>query len=302
MTDLLSKAVVTGASGFIGQALVCSLKERQVSVVPMIKPDDERVFHDSIEADIMQKGVLDPYLDATTTLFHLAARTSVAGSVESPRPDFDTNVCGFFEVLESARKSGCRLVFPSTASVYDPENPLPLKEKSFMRPSSPYGAGKIACEAYAAAYHRCYGLDVRMARLFSAYGEGMKQFVIHDLFQKLKSNPKTITLMGDGEQIRDYLHIDDVVRGLILIATEGSAGEDYNLASGIPTRIHDLAKMIATLSNHPHAVIQTTGVFQPGEVKKWYADISKIEALGFKLQVPLKEGVERTIAWLTQHA
>jgi nucleoside-diphosphate-sugar epimerase len=178
-------------------------------------------------------------------------------------------------------------------------NQLPLCETAYVRPTSPYAAGKVAGEAYCAAYHRSYNIDVRVARLFSVYGIGMTKFVIHDLIRKIQRNPRRIEIRGDGEQIRDYLYIDDAVRGLVHIAEHGEAGQDYNLASGVPVRLLDLALQIAALMGYPEIEIVPTGELSPGDVPKWYADISKIRRIGFTPQVSFDEGLLRTIRYLS---
>jgi len=294
----IARAVVTGASGFIGRALVRHLHETGTEVTAV----DRKPFSDpaasTIEADVAEPGVLTGLLDSGTVVFHLAASADVALSVDNPRRDFENTFRGLFEVLEATRAAGSRLIFPSTASIFDPSNQLPLPERAFPRPSSPYAAGKLAGEAYCHAYHRCYGLDVRIARLFSVYGVGMFRFAIHDIVRKIQRNPREITILGDGSQVRDYLYIDDAVQGLVMIATCGRAGEEYNLASGIPVRLIHLTRRIAMLMGHPDIVIRTSGQSFPGDTPRWYADISKIEQLGFHPSVDLDAGLERTIAWL----
>lgn len=291
-------AVVTGASGFIGQALVrhLSASGRQVVAVDRRPFPDPRVAF--VPADIAEPGALDGLLDAHTVVFHLAASADVAKSVANPRADFDNTFRGVFEVLEASRRAGSRLIFPSTASIFDASNVLPLPERAFPRPSSPYAAGKLGGEAYCHAYHRCYGLDVRIARLFSVYGTGMYRFAIHDIVRKIQRNSAEVTILGDGTQVRDYLFIDDAVRGLVMIADHGAAGEEYNLASGIPVTLLELTRRIATVMGHPDIRIVTTGQSFPGDTARWYADVTKIRALGFAPEVELDAGLRRTVEWL----
>jgi UDP-glucose 4-epimerase len=291
--------VVTGASGFIGQALVVHLNAAAWDVVAI----DRRPFPDpaqpALTIDVAAPGALRGVLDDRTTVFHLAASADVAASVANPRHDFDNTFRGVFEVLEAARLAGSRVVFPSTASIFDAGNPLPLSERAFPRPSSPYAAGKLGGEAYCHAYHRCYGLDIRIARLFSVYGTGMRRFAIHDIIRNIQENSAELTILGDGTQVRDYLFIDDAVRGLEMLATRGAAGDEYNLASGEPVRLLDLARTIAGLMGHPDIRILTSGRSFPGDTPRWYADISKVRRLGFEPSVDLQTGLRRTIAWLT---
>jgi UDP-glucose 4-epimerase len=292
------RAVITGASGFIGRALVRHLMEHQWEVVAVDRHPFPDAVHASLIIDVASPNALNGVLDDRTTVFHLAASADVAASVANPRHDFDNTFRGVFEVLEAARHAGSRVVFPSTASIFDPTNQLPLPERAFPRPSSPYAAGKLGGEAYCHAYHRCYGLDVRIARLFSVYGTGMRRFAIHDIIRKIQQNSAELTILGDGTQVRDYLFIDDAVRGLAMLATDGTAGEEYNLASGEPVQLLDLARTIADLMGYPAIRILTSGRSFAGDTARWYADITKVRRLGFTPSVDLRSGLQRTIAWL----
>ena len=298
MRDKNQKAVVTGGSGFIGQALVAHLRLGGWQVLAVDRQPFPDAAQPAMAADVAQPGALARVVDERTTIFHLAASADVAASVASPRRDFDNTFRGVFEVLEAARDVNCRVIFPSTASIFDASHQLPLPERAFPRPSSPYAAGKLGGEAYCHAYHRSYGLDVRIARLFSVYGPGMYRFAIHDLIRKIQANPEEIELLGDGTQVRDYLYIDDAVRGLEMIATQADPGEDYNLASGVPVRLCDLARTIAELMGRPNIRIVPTGRSFPGDTPRWFADISKIRRLGFEPRVDFRAGLQRTIAAL----
>ncbi len=255
MHESRRRAVVTGASGFIGSALVRYLSADGWDVVSVDRKP----------------------------------------SADGNQP---ARFRGVFEVLEAARHAGSRVVFPSTASIFDASNALPLSERAFPRPTSPYAAGKLGGEAYCHAYHRSYGVDVRIARLFSVYGVGMFRFAIHDIVRKIQQDHEGLAILGDGMQVRDYLFIDDAVRGLTMVATEGASGEEYNVASGEPVRLLDLARLIGELMGYPHIRITPTGRSFPGDTARWYADISKVRGLGFEPRVDLRTGLERTIAWL----
>jgi len=167
MRNPKQKAVVTGASGFIGSALVRHLRAAGLDVMAVDRKPFADVDQPARLADVAQEGALAGLLNEHTVVFHMAASADVAASVANPRHDFDNTFRGVFEVLEAARHAGSRVVFPSTASIFDSSNTLPLSERAFPRPTSPYAAGKLGGEAYCHAYHRSYGLDVRIARLFS---------------------------------------------------------------------------------------------------------------------------------------
>src|SRR3954467_10582718 len=200
MADARRRAGGPGASGFIGQALVRYLAADRWQVLAV----DRRPFPDpaqrALTIDVATPNALAGVLDGRTTVFHMAASADVAASVADPRHDFDNTFRGVFEVLEAARHAGSRVVFPSTASIFDASNQLPLPERAFPRPSSPYAAGKLGGEAYCHAYHRAYGLDVRIARLFSVYGVGMYRFAIHDIVRKIQQDHEEVSIFGDGNQ------------------------------------------------------------------------------------------------------
>jgi nucleoside-diphosphate-sugar epimerase len=216
--------------------------------------------------------------------------------VSDPRYDFNNTLCAFFEVLEAARETGARVIFPSTASVFDPRAPLPLDETAAKLPSSPYAAAKIAGEAYCAAYQRAYGVDARVARMFSVYGPRMTRMAIYDIVRKLESDPSRVAIFGDGSQVRDYLNVRDAARGLEMIASRGTPGEDYNLASGIPVTLMELTQRIARLMGCDSARIEPTGESFPGDTPRWYASLDKIRAIGFEPEIDLESGLSETVA------
>jgi UDP-glucose 4-epimerase len=249
----------------------------------------------TLDVDIREPETIEHLLDTNTVLFHLAGHTRVADSVKDPYLDFESNVTAFVELLLSARRTKAKVIFPSSPAIFAASQPLPLTETSLRRPTSPYGAAKLACEAYAQSFHACYGLDVRIARIFNVYGPGMVKFAIFDFWKKLTANSERLEILGDGTQIRDYLFIDDAVSALLTISEHGQAGEDYNVASGIPVTMLDLARQVAECMGCPNVEIHARGVSFPGDIPKWYADIQKISSLGFRPQTELRSGLVRTV-------
>jgi UDP-glucose 4-epimerase len=296
---MTQRALVTGASGFIGRALVGGLVAEgfEVTATDWVASSFSCRFE---QRDLTQPGALDDLLTADTTVFHLAAHASVAGSVRDPLKDFRINLAATLDVLESVRRFGARLIFPSSAAVFDPESPLPHAETAPKKPVSPYGAAKLACESYCRVYHAMYETDVAIARLFNVYGVGMTRYAVADFYRKIAVATDALEILGDGGQLRDLLYIDDAVAGFLFIARHGAAGEDYNLATGVPTRMLDLARIMTVMMGKPELTIRTTDDTFPGDVPRWYANVSKLAALGFTARVPLKDGLERTIAWLSK--
>ncbi|HUQ18819.1 MAG TPA: NAD-dependent epimerase/dehydratase family protein [Gemmatimonadaceae bacterium] len=291
----LGKAVVTGASGLIGHELVQQLVERGVRVVAIDRDAPSVDGARCVSADLAKPSDLARWSDEDTTIYHLAASADVRGSVVDPRYDFSNTLSPFFEVLEVARETGARVIFPSTASVFDPSAPLPLVESAAKLPSSPYAAAKLAGEAYCAAYNRAYAVDVRIARMFSVYGPRMSRLAIHDIVRKFEMNSSCIEIFGDGTQVRDYLHVSDAARGLEIIASRGKPGEDYNLASGIPVTVMQLTQAISKLMGCNDARIEPTGESFPGDTPRWYASLDKIRSIGFEPAIDFETGLAETV-------
>ena len=293
------KAVVTGAGGFIGQPMVRYLRSLGVSVTGIGRrtfPGSEETV--DIELDMRGPSAIDRWLNPKTDLYHLAGSADVRRSVSTPAQDFADNLALTFDTLESARKTGCRILFPSSGSVYDNEAPGPYTETTMLRPSSPYGAAKMAGEAYCHAFTKSYGTDVRIARIFSVFGPGMRRFAIFDFHNRLRQDPGRLVIRGDGNQTRDYLYVIDVVSALEKIMTSGSPAGIYNVGSGQARTMKEVAETIVRAMNLRDTPVLTDGESQPGELLEMYSDPSLLRSLGWAETVSFSRGIEETVAWL----
>ncbi|MFQ5718257.1 MAG: NAD-dependent epimerase/dehydratase family protein [Acidobacteriota bacterium] len=305
MRDVL----VTGGCGLVGSAVVRRLCAAGRDVTVFDRPDlaidlltGEESIH-RVTGDVRVPGDLARLSDGDWDLvFHLAAQTDVRASTQDPVVDFEVNAVGTLQVLEWARAHGVRrFIYPSTVAVYDPGADMPLAETARVAPTSPYGASKLAGESLARAWGRTYGLEVVIVRLFNAYGPGMTKYVIHDLVRKLEADPHRLTVLGTGEQIRDYLHVRDVAAALDLVASRASPDSVFNLGSGQPVRIADLARMIVQVMDLADVEVVFTGASWPGDIKEWYADPARLRELGWEPEVSLGDGLAETVAWMRAH-
>lgn len=232
-------------------------------------------------------------------IIHLAANANVPLSVKDPIADFTVNALGTLYLLELARNMGVKkFLFASSVSVFDSCNALPISENALVRANSPYGASKFAAENYCYVYNRIYNLNTNVVRLFNVYGSGVKKLFVYDIVKKLLDSPASIELLGDGNQIRDYIYIDDLVEGFLTILLKGKSGEDYNLSSGNPVTIKELTQAIADTLGLKDVLINCTNVSYTGDIHEWYADISKIKKLGFSPRVDLTAGLIKTIDYI----
>jgi UDP-glucose 4-epimerase len=299
------RVLVTGGLGLVGAPLVRWLSAQGYAVVVF---DDEstgrREAVDSIPNVEVVRGDVSRRTDLNRletgeweSVYHLAAQANVPASVADPVRDFQVNGLGTLHVLEWARKQriGC-LVYASTVAVYAPDSSMPVTEDAPLGPSSPYGASKLAGEALFRAHGRSYGLRTVILRLFNIYGPGMTKYVIHDLVRKLLANPRELVILGDGGQVRDYLHVSDAARAFMLAAAHARSGEIINLGSGVPVRIDELADRIIDAMGLEDVCKSYTGSSWPGDVRAWYADTRRMRELGFEPQIRLKEGLADVVA------
>jgi UDP-glucose 4-epimerase len=299
------KVLVTGGAGFIGSRLVRRLVEvgcvvrvlddlSSGSMVNLSGLDGSVEF---IRRDVRSREVVYGAVKGVDAVVHLAGKTSVEESIGRPLEYNEVNVAGTLNVLDACVKEGVgRFIFSSSASVYGEPSELPLKEDSPVRPLSPYAASKLSAEHYVNVYHRVYGLNTVIFRIFNVYGCGQPlndySGVIAKFLGRIKSGKPPI-IYGDGCQTRDFIYVDDVVDAFTMALNGDASGETFNIASGKPTTINELADTMIRLSGksglkpiHVEA--------RRGDIRHSYADISKaVEKLKFKPKTTLEEGLAK---------
>lgn len=294
------KILVTGAGGFIGKHLTKFLSSHNHVYGTLLDGESNEFLTGAYNVDISSLNDLSKLpKEGFDHVFHLAGIADVKRSIESPVRDFEVNALGTLNLLEVFRGYPLKsFILTSSVSVLSSHNKLPLSENAEYGPTTPYAASKMSAEGYCKAYKACYDLPCKIVRLFNVYGPGRKGLVIYDLIEKLIQNPYSLTINGNGEQIRDFLYIDDVVSGLSLIATNGVEGEVYNLASGNPVSIKELAQIILMSMGLSSVEIHTTNQKYSGEFLKWYGNPTKIKSIGFESVISLEEGIKETIKWV----
>jgi len=276
--------LVTGGAGFVGSHVADAFVAGgdQVLVV-----DDLSTGHeDNVpeRAELERINVVDTYALAgifssfgPKLVCHLAAQASVTVSVDRPEHDLDVNVRGTFNVCEAARQSGAPVVFASTGgAVYGEGAPLPTPEDHPPQPLSPYGASKLAAEAYVSTWGRLYGLANVVLRLANVYGprqtaEGEAGVVAIFTERLLANEPPP--LRGDGRPTRDYVHVSDVARAFVA-AAEGRRGGTFNVGTGRPT---STAKVLALLQEAAGTKLEPSREpLRPGELQASAVDVTRI--------------------------
>lgn len=226
---------------------------------------------------------------------------SVPFSYVNPVLDFQMNVASMFYLLNSIHnyQKNCRFIQLSSAAVYGNPKTLPVKVSDQMKPLSIYGHHKKMAEEICIEFNQIYQLPVTIARIFSAYGPGLRKQLFWDLHLKSKSE-NTIQLFGTGDETRDFIYITDLIEAIHLLMQKGKTdGSIYNLASGKEVKIREAADLF--IKNFaPERKIEFTGNIREGDPIGWKADITDLISLGFKPTVWFEEGIRNYAIWLQQ--
>jgi UDP-glucose 4-epimerase len=311
-----SVVIVTGGAGFIGSEVVRQLAargERVVIVDNLVngsRANVEDVLSDQVtllELDIRNLNTLAPYLSQAHLVYHLAC-LGVRHSVHSPDENHDVNATATLRLLAACREREVpRFVYCSSSEVYGTAKWAPITEDHPTFPCTVYGASKLAGECYARAYHTTYGYPTTVVRPFNTYGprshhEGDSGEVIPKfLLRCLAGRPMIV--FGDGEQTRDFQYVSDTATGILLAGDDPRAvGQTINLGSGSEVTINELARLVASVADRTHAVVQHDRP-RPGDVRRLYADTSHArDFLGFSPKVGLTAGLRLLLEWYNGHA
>lgn len=283
------RALVTGATGFVGRHLVAHLAaagdDVTISEAEITEPD-------ALEADFC-RGRPD-------TVYHLAAQADVQASFVEPAATLRVNVEGTSNVLDAARRAGAgRVLVVSSADVYGRVEPasLPVDETAAMRPVTPYGASKAAAEMVCVQAGLGGGLDVIRARAFNHLGPGQSdRFVAAGLAARVAANERTgsaVVRVGNVHARRDFTDVRDVVRAYRLLAEHGAAGEAYNVCSGATHGISELAEALIARAKLPMRLATDVELLRPADVPEVRGDPSKLhDATGWRPEVALEQTLD----------
>ena len=250
----MTKSLVTGGAGFIGSNLVDHLIEQghEVIVVDNKSANNEKFYGEPVNVDITDYDAMRPLFEGVDYVFHLAAESRLQPAIENPINAVQKNCVGTAVVLQCAREAGVkRVVYSSTSSGYG-GNPWPNVETQPDDCLNPYSASKIAAEKFCKMYYDLYGLETVSLRYFNVFGErsparGQYAPVI-GIFQRQQAAGESLTLVGTGEQRRDFIHVKDVARANFLAATQDlgdHVGEVFNVGSGKNYSIKEIALSIS---------------------------------------------------------
>lgn len=301
--------LVTGGAGFIGTALLPMLLSAgyRVRVLDNFSVGNRDVLAghpvEIVPGDIRDRGIVADAVRGVTGVVHLAAHTNVIDSVKDPEMDFAINVLGTLNLLLARREQGIsRFVFASSNAPIG-ENSPPIDEEKPARPLSAYGASKLAGEGYCSAFHGSYGLGIVVLRFANVYGPGSthKGSVVAKWIKDAMGTGRLV-IYGDGEQTRDFIYVDDLCRAILAALNSNCGGETFQIATGMETRVIDLAHIIQEAMPDREIEIMHEGQ-RAGEIIKNYSSIAKAKRiLGWSPRVSFYDGLATTIAWFRRPA
>lgn len=297
-----SHALVTGGAGFIGSRLARTLlaQGRQVTVLDNLSvgtrgavPEGARFVH----GDIRDAAAVADALTGVDCVFHLAAQVTIRGSFDKFYEDLDTNVMGTARILRAVDAARIKwFTLASSMAVYaDAPSPEPITEQHPTQPISPYGLGKLAAEGVSRQILAAKGIPFTAVRFFNTFGPGQTYtpYVgVLTIFVTRLLRGEPITIFGDGEQQRDFIHVDDIVAGTI--GATGRASGTFNLGTGRGTSLNALAAIV--LSRMAPGTGANYGPAQAGELRFSVANIDAARrAFGFNPSRSLERNLDEVI-------
>lgn len=306
--------LVTGGAGFIGSHIVDALVENgykvrvldDLSMGSLSNLEQVRDKIEFVEGSILDETLVNEMASGCDGVFHLAAVTSVPQSVEEPIFVHKVNALGTLTVIEAARKAGARVVFSSSAAVYGDDPALPKKEGMATFPISPYGVQKLMGEHYLRNFHSLFGLEGFCLRYFNVYGPRQNPSSHYSgvitIFCNRALSGEPIRIFGDGGHTRDFVFVSDVVQAnLRAMGADGADARPLNVGTGNSVNLTTLANLIRSAAGSTSPIEYAEP--RPGDIVHSRCDPSNAEsAIGFKAQVPMETGLNKTLEFFRNSA
>lgn len=312
------RILITGGAGFVGSHL-CEkyVKEKHtvicldnfmngnlVNIRGLLNYENFKL----ITGDVRDFDLLEKIISRVDVIMHLAAQIHTDRSIVEPRITYDINVLGTQNILELAKFYDIKkIIYASTSEVYGTAEYTPMDELHPLNPSHPYGASKLAADRMCYAYKKTYGLPICIMRPFNTYGSRQKDngygSVISIFTRRVLSNKNPI-VFGNGNQVRDYVYIEDVVRAYDAVLKSQSLLDGiFNFGTGIGITINDLANIIIGKCDRQDTLTLSHTDPRPGEVDKLICNAKKAQdVLGWKTQYSIQVGLSIFIDWYSNYS
>lgn len=303
---------ITGAAGFIGQATARAAINVGAKCygLDLLSAERQNVLTvDHYLAGALTREALDRLAERSPlpdAIIHLAGGSAVGPSFADPAADFAATVSTSCELFDWVR---CKcpatvIVVASSAAVYGTQHTSPIPETGHRAPTSPYGAHKAMMEDLATSYARFFGLNVRVLRLFSVYGAGLRKQILWDLCGRL-ADSSDVVLGGTGNEMRDFVHVSDTAKALVQIAQCEQAVGVTNIGTGNGLSIADLSGLICDSWRKATGIkprISFSNVSRAGDPAYLVADVTHAHSLGLVTVTPLAAGIDAYVRWFVADA
>ena len=292
------KSLITGGAGFIGSNLADQLVKIGHKVIVLDNFSTGRKLNLShhnkknvkiVKVDISENKKLDKYFKGVNYVFHLAGIADIVPSIENPHKYFKSNVIGTIKVVQAAKKAKVKkFIYAASASCYGIPNKFPTNENEKIKTMYPYSFSKWQAEETVMHWVKIYNFPAISLRFFNAYGPRSRTSgaygAVFGVFLAQKLANKPLTVVGNGKQTRDFIHVYDLVRAIIKAALSKKVGKIYNVAAGKEVTVNKIAKLIGGKKIYIPK--------RPGEPDRSLADISKIKRdLKWEPKITIEEGI-----------
>jgi dTDP-glucose 4,6-dehydratase len=310
------RLLATGGAGFIGSNYVRMLVNGELKGITKIIVLDKLTYSGNkqnlidldsssfefIQGDICDTELVSKLSKRVDAVVNFAAESHVDRSIDSSKEFIKTNVLGAHTLLESARKSNVGMFLQvSTDEVYGSIAEGSWDEDFPLQPNSPYAASKASADLISQAYHRTYGMDVRITRCSNNYGPHQYPEKVIPLFITNLIQDKKVPLYGQGLNVRDWLHVTDHCRGIHLVLTKGKPGDIFNIGGGRELSNLELTRVILREMGVSEEKIEKVAD-RLGHDFRYSLNIEKItKQLGYKPEISFEEGISQTIEWYKSH-
>jgi UDP-glucose 4-epimerase len=297
-----SKSIITGGAGFIGSNLtdhLVRIGHKVVILDNLVSGKKSNISHHNkknvklFKIDISKSRKLDKYFRGADYVFHLAALAQIIPSFKNPKKYFINNVNGTLNVLEAAKKEKIKkFIYAASSSCYGNPKKFPTSEKDKIDLKHPYAVTKFIGEELVVRYATVHKMPNISFRFFNVYGprlstSGQYSAVIGNFLSQTKSK-KALTIVGDGKQTRDFIHVDDLANAFIKVIKSKLVNKIYNLGSGKSTSINTVAKIFKGKRRHI--------AIRPGEPRTSLANITKLKKdINWKPKISIQSGIKKLL-------
>tara|TARA_B110000263_G_scaffold61507_1_gene52864 strand:- start:162 stop:1103 length:942 start_codon:yes stop_codon:yes gene_type:complete len=311
------KVLVTGADGFIGSHLcICLLKEnheiiaisRNFTQLPKLISNLDKIDFNQI--DVTDFSSLSKIIikHKPNMIIHLAGETSHKQSFENPMYDVDVNTKSTLCILETIRQSKLktRFILGSTFIVVGKPETLPVNEDTPCNPSTVYGINRLSSEYFCKVYHNMYDIDAISFRITNAFGPReqyltpTKNALNYLIYQAYKG--KDVTIYDEGKFFRDIIFVNDVISGIQTIMKNGISGNLYWISSGKKTWFYEIGKLLEELTSGKVKYVESPSYNNKVDVGNFVVNNSKLQSIGWKLEIPVKDGIKQTLNYFKSNS